>query len=99
MKELKKWLWVWWLVLSFILGFPTLGLTWCLRYGWEFTDDPWGLRLIVALEAWVHGLRKLGLILAGFPTLGFTWFLVNKYEEPFFWGLRQKYQTGEVKRK
>ena len=95
MKELKKWGWGWVLILSFILGFPTLGLAWALRYACEFTDDPWSLRMIVALEAWVHGLRKLGLVLAGFPTLGYTWFLINKYEEPFFWGLRRKYQTNK----
>lgn len=91
MKELKTWLGGWWVVLSIVLGPPTLGLTWALFYGFGF-EDSWRVRLITSLEGWLYGLRIFGLLLAGFPTLGYTWLLLNKYEEPCFVGLRMKYR-------
>lgn len=86
-----QWLKLWGVILGVLLGFPTLGFTWCLIYAWGFSDDPWRLRLVTATEAWLHNLRKFALFIAGFPTLGYAWFLIDKFEEPLFLNMRMKH--------
>jgi hypothetical protein len=97
MKELTKWLWAWAIILLVILGFPTLGFTWCLIYAWDFRD-PWQIKVVTAAELWLHRMRQTALIIAGFPTLGYTWLLVNRFEEPLFLGPRLKYENMRRRR-